>query len=163
MKIDDTNFETGNKAMASVLLLYYHLIDEGGITNDQTVYLDPKDFNGFDFLDVEVKEQANWSFDLDEALIGEGAIIYLLCELNDIIGEYNEDFHRQPQTMKIIEVLKSHEYSPIAEVALLLNHVLVAEAEFNYQQYDVVLQSIYKKYVRDFFAKKLAQSHNKAN
>ncbi len=156
MIIDNTNYEIGNKAMASVLLLYYHLLDEGGITNGQTVYLDPKDFNGFDYLGVEVIENTNESLDLDEALIREGAIIYLLCDLDDIIGEYDEDFHSQPFTKKIIEALKNHENSPIPEVAALLKHVSVAESDFNYAAYNQILQSIYRKYVHGFFTKKLA-------
>lgn len=142
--------------MASVLLLYYHLLDEGGITHDQTVYLDPKDFNGYDYLGVEVKEQDNESLDLNEALMREGAIIYLLCDLDDIIGEFEEDFHSQPHTKRIIEALKEHELSPIPEVALLLKHVSVAEPKFNYPKYNKVLQVIYKKYVYGFFATKMA-------
>ncbi|MES9930333.1 MAG: hypothetical protein ABW158_19650 [Candidatus Thiodiazotropha sp. 6PDIVS] len=142
--------------MASVLLLYYHLLDKGGITNDQTVYLDPKVFTGFDFLGVEVSEKANESLDLDEALVREGAIIYLLCDLDDIIGEYDEDFHSQPLTKKSIDALKDHEHSPIPEVASLLKHVSVTESEFNYHEYNKVLQSIYKKYIHCFLTKKLA-------
>ena len=51
MVIDKDNCHIGNKAMASVLLLYYHLIKEGGFTNDQTIYIDPDDFNGFKYID----------------------------------------------------------------------------------------------------------------
>jgi hypothetical protein len=160
MIINNTNYEIGNKAMASVLLLYYHLLDAGGITNDQTVYLDPKDFNGFDFLNVEVKEQANESLDLDESLMREGAIIYLLCELDDTIAEYDEDFHRHPHAKKIMEALKGHEHSPIPEVALLLKQLSVAESEFCYSEYNESLQRIYTTYVHGFFTKKLAKGHN---
>ncbi|CCK76367.1 hypothetical protein OLEAN_C21910 [Oleispira antarctica RB-8] len=156
MIIDNTNYEIGNKAMASVLLLYYHLLNEGGITNDQTVYLDQNDFNGYDFLGLEVREGSGRNLDLDEALIREGAVIYLLCDLDDIIGEYEEDFHCQPQTKKIIGALKEHETSPISEVALLLELIAVPENEFNHPSYDLILQGIYKKYVHGFFVKKLA-------
>ncbi|CAM4053705.1 hypothetical protein SAMN05216575_11392 [Ectopseudomonas alcaliphila] len=142
--------------MASVLLLYYHLLNEGGITNDQTVYLDPNDFNGFDYLGVEVNELANESLDLDEDLIREGAIIYLLCDLNDIIGEYDADFHGQPQAKRIVEALNDHKSSPIPEVALLLKQVSVPEGQFNYSEYNKILQVIYKKHVHGLFAKKLA-------
>jgi hypothetical protein len=156
MIIDNTNYEIGNKAMASVLLLYYHLLNEGGITNDQTVYLDQNDFNGYDFLGLEVREGSGRNLDLDEALIREGAVIYLLCDLDDIIGEYDEDFHSQPQTKKIIGALKEHGTSPISEVALLLELIAVPENEFNHSSYDLILQGIYKKYVHGFFVKKLA-------
>ncbi len=49
MIIDSSNVAIGNRAMAAVLLLYYHLRAEGGVTHDQTVYLTALDFNGFDF------------------------------------------------------------------------------------------------------------------
>ena len=120
---DNNNYEVVNKAMASVLLLYYHLLDEGGITNDQTVYIDQNDFNVFDFLDAEGKEPAGINLDLDEVLLREGAIIYLLCDLNDFIGEYDDDFHSQPQTKKILNALKGHEHSPIPEVSDLLKQL----------------------------------------
>ena len=156
MILDNTNYEIGNKAMANVLLLYYHLVDEGGITNDQTVYLDPEDFKGFDFLGVEVRELECESLSLNETLIREGSIIYLLCDLNDMIAEYDEDYSEQPLTERICTALKTHENTPIPEVGLLLKHVLVAESEFNYSAYNDILQSIYKKYVHSFIARKLA-------
>ena len=152
MIINNTNCEIGNKAMASVLLLYYHLVNEGGITNDQTVYLDPTNFNAYDFLGVAIADE---SLDLDGDLISEGAIIYLLCDLNDMIDE--EDFHTQSQTKEIIAALEGHQHSPVPEVALLLKQVSVSEAEFNYGEWSRLLQDIYKKYVHGFFAKKLMQ------
>jgi hypothetical protein len=156
MIIDNTNYEIGNRAMASVLLLYYHLLDEGGITNDQTVYLDPENFNGFNFLGVEVREQESESLGLDETLIKEGAIVYLLCDLNDMIAEFDEDYRKQPLTESICSALEAHKNSPIPEVDSLLRQVLVAESELNFSAYNDILQSIYKKYVHDFFVHKLA-------
>lgn len=155
MIIDNKNYEVGNKAMALMLLLYYHLLDEGGITNYQTVYLNHSEFNGFDLLGVEIKEQAHESLDLDEELIRKGAIIYLLCDLNDIVCDNDHDFHQHEQTKKIIEALKEHEKSPIPEIASLLELISVKEPEINYSKYNEILQNIYKKHVHDFFAKKL--------
>lgn len=142
--------------MANVLLLYYHLVDEGGITNDQTIYLDPEDFNGFDFLGVEVRELECESLSLNETLIREGSIIYLLCDLNDMIAEYDKDYSEQPLTERICTALNAHEKTPIPEVGLLLKQVLVPESEFNYSAYNDILQSIYKKYVHGFIARQLA-------
>jgi len=142
--------------MASVLLLYYHLLDEGGITHDQTVYVDPEDFNGFDFLSVRLKEDTNESLDINESLLREGAIIYLLCELNDIIGEYDKDFNSQPYTRKIINALSGLSVSPISEIKLLLDSISVPETEFNYSEYNEILKVIYRKYVYNFFKRKLA-------
>lgn len=156
MIIDNLNYEIGNRAIAWILLLYYHLLDEGGITHDQTVYLNQNDFNGFDFLDIEVRNPENMSLGLDEKLIKEGSIIYLLCELNDMITEYERDYNSQPFTQKICKALKLYKNTPIPEVGLLLKQVLVAESEFNFSAYNEILQDIYKKYVHGFFAHKLA-------
>ncbi|MVF14850.1 hypothetical protein FT643_22190 [Ketobacter sp. MCCC 1A13808] len=154
MIIDSTNYKIGNQAMANVLLLYYHLLDEGGITNDQTIYLDPEEFNGFDFLDFEVNN-SGVNHGIDETLVKQGAIIYLLCDLNDMIAEYDQDYGLQPITKKICSALKTHESIPIPEVKPLLNTVLVPESEFNCSAYNEILQNIYRKYVHDYFSKKL--------
>lgn len=156
MVIDNTNCHIGNKAMASVLLLYYHLLDEGGITHDQTVYIDPEDFNGFDFLSVRLKENTNESLNISESLLREGAVIYLLCELNDIIGEYDKDFNSQPYTKKITNALLGLSVSPISEIKLLLDSISVPETKFNYYEYNEILKVIYKKYVYNVFKSKLA-------
>ena len=154
MIIDSTNCEVGNKAMASVLLLYYHLLSESGITHAQTVYLDPADFNGFDFVGAQVSENEN--IEIDEALIREGAAIYLLCELNDIIVEYDEDFHIQPLFKRIVNTLKAQAASSIPEVEKILDQLLVPDLDLDYAKYNEILQGVYKKYVYGFFSKKMA-------
>jgi hypothetical protein len=155
MIIDNTNYEIGNKAMASILLLYYHLLDEGGITNDQTVYIDPNDFNPYELISTKVHSEKNESLDIDQTLIIEGSVIFLLCDLNDIIGEFDDNFHSHSLTKKILSVLQEHETNPIPEVSDLLKLVMVAETEFNFKQYNEILQAIYKKYVHEFFVRKL--------
>ncbi|MDA9003982.1 hypothetical protein N9J26_00675 [bacterium] len=156
MIIDNTNYHVGYKAMASILLLYYHLLDEGGVTNDQTFYIDPNDFDAYSLLGVEIKESDNESLDIDEALINEGAAIFLLCDLNDMIGEYSDDYHGQSLTKKILEALQQHEHSLFPEVSELLKLVMVNESDFNFQCYNKILQAVYKKYVRGFFVRKLS-------
>ncbi|CCN37505.1 hypothetical protein VIBNISO65_1630003 [Vibrio nigripulchritudo SO65] len=155
MIIDEENYEIGNKAMASVLLLYYHLLSEGGITNDQTVYLDQDDFDGFSFLDIEIEEFQKT--DLDERLIKEGAIVYLICELNDMIIEYEDSYLRQPLANKVIEALKKVEKELIPELSALLKLLSVPETELNYVAYKDILHRIYKNYVHGFFANKLKE------
>lgn len=71
LTINSDNYQIGNKAMANVLLLYYHIISEGGITNDQTACIDTDDFNYYDFLDVELDEEGN-NLDIDLFLIRKG-------------------------------------------------------------------------------------------
>jgi len=58
--------------MASVLLLYYHILDEGGFVHNQTVNIDSNKYCGFDYLGVEVREPPGESLDLNENLIREG-------------------------------------------------------------------------------------------
>jgi len=157
MIIDNTNYEIGNKAMASVLLLYFHLVDEGGFSHNQTVYVDPDHFDGFEFLGVEVNELPHESLDLNEQLLREGAIIYLLSILNDIVGEYDSDFHLQPCTRRIVGALKSHQNSPIPEVSALLKLISAQgsgfDYTFDYTEFNNTLQFIYRIYVRGFFVK----------
>jgi hypothetical protein len=156
MIIDRNNYEIGNKAMASVLLLYYHLIEENGFTNDQTFYVNQDDFNGFDFLNVQIEEKSNESLDLNEDLIKQGAVIYLLSDLNDIIGEYDDCYLSEPRAKKIITALETNKTSPIIEVEALLEHMSVPEDEMDFQEYNKLLKTIYIKYVRGFFTKILA-------
>ena len=54
--IDGSNLKRGNAAMASILLLYYHLLEDGGFTHEQTIYLNDQDFDGFYFLEVKVSQ-----------------------------------------------------------------------------------------------------------
>ena len=150
MEINENNYQIGNKAMASVLLLYYHLINDGGFTNDQTIYLDNNDFDGFSFIDTKVNE-SNCSLDIDERLINEGAIIFLLSELNDMIGEYDEDYLKQEFTNKIINSLQTRKTSYIPEANTLVELVLQGEDSLNYDKYSSLLKSIYNKYVLSKF------------
>ena len=86
MLIDSKNAVQANRAMASVLLLYYHLLREGGLTHEQTVYVNLDDFDACEYLTAEVtKEQRN---ETDQQMLREGAAIYLLCELNDVVTDY---------------------------------------------------------------------------
>ena len=155
MIIDETNTQVGNKAMAAVLLLYYHLVIEGGFTHSQTVYLDADDFNGFDFLDVDVRDQIDEEPEIDQALLREGAVIYLLCELHDVLGEFEADYHDQPYLLRVVEALEAHRDAPIPEVGPLLDLVAVPEADFDYPAYNEILQGIYTTNVRGFWSRML--------
>ncbi len=84
MIINDDNYIEGNKAVASALLLYYHLATEGCFCGDETVYIDPLLFNGFRYLNVVVEESHHP--EINEKFLREAAIIYLLCDLNDMIS-----------------------------------------------------------------------------
>tara|TARA_B100000959_G_C14592641_1_gene464681 strand:+ start:18 stop:494 length:477 start_codon:yes stop_codon:yes gene_type:complete len=149
MKIGAENTMVGNEAMASVLLLYYQIVSGGGISNDETVYLDPNKFNGFSFLQVEVEE--SYYPDIDEALIRQGAVIYLLCDLNDMISEYDDSYLSQDITKKIIATEKEGKLSSIPEAEVLIDLVSVPEQTLDYEAYSEQRDLIYKKYVLGTF------------
>ncbi len=146
MKINDKNYHLGNKAMASVLLLYYHLLQEKGFTNDQTVYVDRNDFDGFSFIDTKVIEK-ECCLDLDEQLINEGAVIYLLSELNDMVVEFDEDYLNQEFTKKIINTLQKRKTYFIPEANDVVELILKGEDILNHDDYSTLLKTIYQKYV----------------
>jgi hypothetical protein len=125
--------------MAQVLLLYYHLISEGGFTNDQTVYIDRDNFDGFSFLDSKVIEK-DCSLDIDGKLIREGAVIYLLCDLNDMVGEYEEDYLQQNYMMKIINSLSNQQTKTVPEAIDLVTLVSRGEESLDYSEYGKKLE-----------------------
>ena len=150
MEINENNYHLGNKAMASVLLLYYHLLQEGGFTNDQAVYLDSDDFDGFSFIDTKIIENG-CSLGLDEPLINEGAVIYLLSELNDMIGEYDEDYLKQDFTKKIINTLLNRKTHFVPEANDVVALRAKGEDTLSYDAYSTLLKTIYEKYVLSKF------------
>lgn len=114
LKIDIENAAMGNRALASVLLLYYHLLREGGITNDQTVYVNSEDFDPFKYVGAEVSIELS---DIDQKLLQEGAVVLLLCDLNDLIGEYESDYLKQPHVKRILAALSDGCEAVVPEIA----------------------------------------------
>ncbi len=99
-------------------------------------------------------------YELNEKLIKEGAVIYLICELNDMIVEYDENFLIQPHTKKIIEALKRQKEFIISEVSMLLKLVSVPEDTLNYNEY----RKFYKVSIKNMFMDFSRRCcHNKAN
>jgi hypothetical protein len=130
MRINESNYKLGNQALASVLLLYYHLLTEDSFTNDQTVYVDPEVFNGFDFLGVQVSQE--YPSGIDEKLLPQGAVIYLLCDLNDLIAEY-ESYLEQPLVQKILNAHAVGQLSAIPESGEMMNLVRMGLQNLDYQ------------------------------
>ena len=145
MKIGESNYEQGNKAMASVLLLYYHITSGGGFTGDETVFLDSDTFDGYSYLDTVVSD--GYEVDIDQKLIREGAVIYLLCDLNDMVSEYKDDFLRQKTTIKIIDAYQEGKLSAIPETYQLFNLFKATEKEFDFKSYIETMHIIVNKYV----------------
>lgn len=145
MEINSENFPIGNKAMANVLLLYFHILSEKGITNDQTVYLDTEAFDPKIFVDVVVCDSA--SMDINQELLREGAMIYLVCEINDVVGEYDDSFHAHPYFNEIGEILQRHCSGIYPEVSRFLACLAVKEELLDFNEYNSVLKEITRKYV----------------
>ena len=146
MIIDENNYQEGNKAMASVLLLYYHLIKEGGITNDQTVYIDTDDFDGFRFLDVKVNED-QVSLEIDQELLREGAVIFILCDLDDLLSERDETFMDEIDTGRIIQACKKGLFSFMPEVEQIVAMLVEHGYKYDFERYSELLAQVYQKYV----------------
>ncbi len=145
------NYEQGNKAMACVLLLFYHLSEEGGFTGSETVYIDRDLFNGFDYINVSVAH-SNGN-EISEELLRTGAIIYLLCELNDMVSEFPDEFLYSSFTKKVIELLELKGCLIIPELNSIIRMFKTVESEFDYENYYAALELIYKKYVVGTFRK----------
>jgi len=146
LRINIDNCMIGNKALASVLLLYYHLCIEGNFSGDETVYIDPKDFNGFDFLQVKIDSSI---IDIDEKLIREGAVIYLLCDLNDLVVEHEKSFMSMEYIQKVLGVARDGKMSEIPETDSLFELFNTVETSFDFVQYNDILREIYSKYIKD--------------
>jgi len=144
LRLDPEAAPTANRAMASVLLLYYHLLREGGITNDQTVYISPDDFDPFAYLSVEVPKELS---DVDQELLRQGAAIHLLCDLNDMVGEYESDYLKQPFVRRIIAALSAEECVAIPEATAIAKEVASGEHLLNFQELAASLARVYERYV----------------
>lgn len=149
MIINDKNTMEGNRAVASALLLYYHLAEEGCFCGDETVYIDPNLFDGFKYLDVVVEEAHNP--EINEKLLREAAIIFLLCDLNDVITEHEDYFHSSDITKRFVAAFKAGSMTAIPEVEGIINLLQNSEAHFDFESYSKMLQAIHSKYILGTF------------
>lgn len=145
MRIDFETCSAGNRAMASVLLLYYHLIREGGLTHDQTTFVNADDFDAFAFLDVVVADEV--AHEIDQALLREGAAVHLLCDLNDCVAEFPDDFLRQPLTQRIIAACDAGRLSAIPDAAAIVTLVRRAEDALDVGELARRLGDVYERWV----------------
>lgn len=145
MIIDETNYREGNLAMASALLLYYQLAAEGRFSHDETVYVDRKFFDGFHFLDVQVHPDCE--VDIDQTLLREAAVVFLLCELNDMITEHEDSFRSTELVQKFVAAYEDGKLDAIPETAEVFALLEVPEQDFDYLRYHQVLATILDGYV----------------
>lgn len=146
MKINIENVELGNRAMAQVLLLFYHLLREGGITHDQTVYLDLEQFDPFKFLDVQVENQGT-KLDIDETLLRDGAFITMIIHLDDMVCEFEDDFLAHKFTRKILDKLRANKKSLPKEGDSILKLYETPESQFNYPEFQIIKQQLFEFHV----------------
>ncbi|NOK62028.1 MAG: hypothetical protein GFH27_549321n15 [Chloroflexi bacterium AL-W] len=149
MIIGEKNYFLGNLAMASILLLYYHIIRGGGISNNETVYIDTQ-FNPYDFLGVFVDE--TYQTDIDQQLIREEAIICLVCDLNDMISEYEDAYLEQLTAQRVFSAYTNGLLSALPEANELIELVSRGPS-FDNGEYNSILGIIYSKYVVATFHK----------
>ena len=149
MNLPGDNYELGNRAMASILLLYYHLISEEGFTNDQTIYSESIDVDLSSLLNAYTVEED--SSEINVQLIREGATISLICDLNDCLANYEKDYVLQPQYKQIKSLLDKRYLNIIPEVDLLLELIQGGINSFDFQDYKNILELIYQKYVMNYF------------
>lgn len=143
------NCMVGNNAMACALLLYYHIARSNGFTGDETVFIDPEQFTGWRFLDVCVDE--NLQPDIDQRFLREAAVIYLLCDLNDLLIEYDDSFYNFAPVQKFTSACEAGALSAIPETNQLLAVLQCTKTDFNRLAYQDILQTIYDKYVGSTF------------
>lgn len=147
--ITNNNCQTGNKAMAWVLLLYYQLAKDKGVPNSQTVYVDPSEFDAFQLCTVVV--DPGYAPDIDEKLIREGAVIHILCDLSDYIAEHEDDFLSYPFVQAAISAHKEGRLSAIPETDEVFGLMTADEPGFNHAAYKALFSAIYRQYVGDKF------------
>ncbi|WP_445362175.1 hypothetical protein ACJJIQ_13570 [Microbulbifer sp. ANSA003] len=145
----ENHFEVGNRAMSSVLLLYYHMIDEGGFANGQTAYINYDDFNGYEYIKVKLTEENGESLGINEHLLQQGATIWILCILHNHFTE--DDAYRPSRDNRLVKLLEEYGTRHIPEIYDYLNCILPPTTPFEFQIYSDVLTTIYEKYVKGFF------------
>lgn len=135
----------GNRAMASVLLLYFHLLREGGITNDQTVYIDADDFDPFAYASVEVAPELDP--EIDQALLREGAVVFLLCDLYDVIGEHGSSYLELPWTARALACLSVAGRASVPEVGPIVEMVASEASSLDQALLQARVAEVYQRYV----------------
>jgi hypothetical protein len=125
-------------------------VREGGFTNDQTVYVDSEEFNAFEYVAVEVSPDQQ--SEIDQKLIQRGAVIYLLCELNDMVADYEADNLNQPFTQRVLSALASASaVAAIPEVAEISEEVSKVQAPLDYSVFQGMLRKVFTTYVVEEF------------
>jgi hypothetical protein len=103
-----------------------------------------EDFDPFKYLAVQVSDELT---DVDQTLLQEGAAVHLLCDLNDLVGEFESDYLQQPLVKRIVSALSAVQGNPIPEAAAIASMAAAGETVLNYQHLALRLTEVYERYV----------------
>ena len=142
MIINKENYELGNKAMAAILQLYYQVVKEEGLFDAQTIYLNGLDFDPFDYLEVEVHN--DYSFEIEQDLLREGAVIYLIIELSDAAIVDEENYMNWDYSKRIIEAYEQGKLKAISEAN---DFIKALKKEVDWHNITAIQKTIYQKYI----------------
>jgi hypothetical protein len=76
----------------------------------------------------------------------------MLCDLNDIVGEYESDYLKQPHMKRIFAAFRAVPSSPVPEVQGIVSMVEAGESNLDYEAFSQQLAAVYKRYVVARFA-----------
>ena len=131
--------------MASLLLLYYRLALEGGFENGVINHVDITEFNLMEMLEVEVAEDcADY---IDAYFLREGAAIFILCALHDMIAQYPKDFLSHELTQNIILQYRRGRFASVPESREIFKLLEKPEDKIDYDAYEKCLDDIFEQYV----------------
>lgn len=86
--------------------------------------------------------------EIDTVLLRQGALLYLLCELNDMISDYEADYLEQPRTQRILTAYQTTGCAAIPELAAVMRLVQQPlQTRDDYAQYHQLCDTIYRRYV----------------
>ncbi|NVJ98437.1 MAG: hypothetical protein HWE25_09810 [Alphaproteobacteria bacterium] len=150
MKISRENCELGFQATAAILLLYRELAHAGKIENDEGVYLQICNVDPFDCANIDIDDDL--ADEIDEEFIRCGGAVALLCELNDIISENEDDFLQHPLLGKILGTFRAGNVSRIEQISQIVELFNVSEMEFNFARFRQILDAALNRFVGPVFS-----------
>lgn len=149
------DYMKASMAKAAVLLIYTDLIQEGGCFGIDSTAAIPaveyfEEFNGFNFLNCTAIHEGHCTAKVLD-LIREGAVIFLLCDLSDSMGMYEEDYLMHPHVQNIIKAYNDGLLDVIPETKELFALLEVPKKQLKWPEFINLNKAIYNKYVLGWF------------
>lgn len=152
MKIDWNNFELNQqttKVCKDIIWLYKDLLDEGGFTHNNIWQVGVVDSA---YLNIIISD--NEDFKINEKLLRQGAFIYLVCELNDLLYEENYTLQTQQElTEKLSTVSFLNDEKKLIEVALeaMEKRITIWDNNSSIKEFQHLSTYFYMTYVVKYF------------